>query len=78
MLDSHSRPAHAWNDGIYLGFESNQVTADVRNVALGYNWGIIISNIIMKVFFPFHAVLRRWRKNALIRIRNRLDFGNGV
>ena len=31
-------------------------------------------------FFPSHAILRRRRKikKALIRVRNRRDFGNGV
>ena len=29
-------------------------------------------------FFPSHAFLRRRRKKALIRVRNRRDFENGV
>ena len=34
--------------------------------------------VIPQKFFPSHSFLRRRRKKALTRVRNRRDFGNGV
>ena len=37
-----------------------------------------LNDFLFRYFFPSHAFLRLRRKKALIKVRNRRDFENGV
>ena len=59
-----------------LGFE--KVNWEIKSFIAFFEKIAIEVAFFLQNFFSSHAFLRRRRKKALIRVRNRRDFENGV